>query len=78
LANAFASISGLPSALTVSKPSSISRTEWKPVPVATSRTFFTPRALSWSMKKAPSVSYRRFQSMSSSHFSTKLVTYSAT
>lgn len=55
LANAFASISGLPSTLTVSKPSSISRTEWKPVPVATSSTSRTPRALSWSMKKVPSL-----------------------
>ena len=56
LAKALASISALPSAeTTVSNPSSSSRTEWNPVPVATSSTLCTPRERSWSTKNLPSL-----------------------
>ena len=50
--------------------------EWKPVPVATSSTRSTPRSLSMLMKKSPSLAALASQSMSSSHFRTKLCTYS--
>ncbi|CAM5400632.1 hypothetical protein SALBM135S_00284 [Streptomyces alboniger] len=50
------SISALPSALTVSNPVASRRTEWNPVPVATSRTLRTPRLRSRSMENVPSLS----------------------
>jgi len=74
---AFASISGLPSAVTTSNPASTSCTEWKPVPAATSSTRFAPRSFRTWMKKSPSLLARLSQSINSSHLSTKDVTYSA-